>query len=84
MLLYRDPISPVNYSAPDPEQSASMTVAHTQTGTAESTSPPSLFQPLMKVLPMTVFGPKGTMDIYVILDDGSTVTLIDFRKAESE
>ncbi|XP_059058080.1 uncharacterized protein LOC131851585, partial [Achroia grisella] len=55
---------------------APVIVAHAHGSSAiPCETPPS--RSLLKVLPVTVTGPKGEMDIYALLDDGSTVTLID-------
>lgn len=35
------------------------------------------FRPLLKIVPITVRGPKGDVDTFALLDDGSTATLVD-------
>ncbi|XP_063821243.1 uncharacterized protein LOC135071381 [Ostrinia nubilalis] len=39
-------------------------------------------RPLLKVIPVSVSGPLGSADIYALLDDGSTATIIDSKVAE--
>jgi transposase InsO family protein len=38
---------------------------------------------LLKVVPVTVSGPLGTIDIFALLDDGSTITLLDEEVANT-
>nr|XP_034824837.1 uncharacterized protein LOC117982583 [Maniola hyperantus] len=36
---------------------------------------------LLKICPVTIRGPKGTLDTYALLDEGSTITLVDGKVA---
>ncbi|XP_052752614.1 uncharacterized protein LOC128201063 [Galleria mellonella] len=47
------------------------------TGVWQTEHSPSTSNVLLKVLPITIFGPTGSLDTYALLDDGSTATLID-------
>jgi hypothetical protein len=39
-------------------------------------------RPLLKVIPVTIFGPAGSADIFALLDDGSTATFLDTNIAQ--
>lgn len=40
-------------------------------------------RPLLKVVPVTISGPKGSLDTFALLDDGSTGTFIDAKASEA-
>ncbi|XP_059061887.1 uncharacterized protein LOC131854763 [Achroia grisella] len=63
-------------SSDDTAPSSSATVTH-------SRSLPTSQRPLLKVVPVTVAGPKGTFDTFALLDDGSTATLLDSSVASA-
>ncbi|KAL0819308.1 hypothetical protein ABMA28_007441 [Loxostege sticticalis] len=59
------------------ENESNVTVSNTGVQRASATG----YKTLLKIVPVTVSGPKGSFDTYALLDDGSTATLIDSNVA---
>uniref|UniRef100_A0A2H1VLZ4 SFRICE_038455 n=1 Tax=Spodoptera frugiperda TaxID=7108 RepID=A0A2H1VLZ4_SPOFR len=68
----------VNTAAPAPP---AMTTHESVTSARETTSPHNR-RAYLKIVPVTLSGPYASLHTYALLDDGSTVTLIDASAAD--
>lgn len=71
----------VNTAPPAPPAPPAMTTHESVTSARETTSPHNR-RAYLKIVPVTLSGPHARIHTYALLDDGSTVTLLDASVAD--